>query len=227
MERGWLILLLIGVAGLSYGQHSYTFGLLPGVNVNKKLGNDWRLNGKIESRVGLTEGVFTEGSKGDLEWQLADVSLLLSRNVGLNNKLAGGYLIRFRAGGEVNHRFIQQFTVVSRYAGFRLAHRLSTDQTFAPNEAMAFRARYRIGTDVALSGQSVDPREFYIKVNNEYLGKWQATDLELEIRLVPTLGFAISDDNKLEWALDYRFTPGLLGTPESNFWAVLNWYRSF
>lgn len=222
-----MIFLILCVCQWSFGQHTYSFGLLPGINVNKKLGNDWRINGKVETRLNLSEGAFAEGGETGFEYQLTDVSLILSRKVGLNNSLAGGYLIRLRRSGQISSRFIQQFTMVSKYNAFRLAHRLAADQTFSADDPVSLRARYRVAIDLALSGQSVDPKEFYFKLEHEYLGIFQGDDFELETRLVPTLGYALTDSNKLEWGLNYRLSPLFQNDPESNFWLAVNWYRSF
>ncbi|MCB0629165.1 MAG: DUF2490 domain-containing protein [Saprospiraceae bacterium] len=227
MKNVWLVTLLVGMVGLLYGQHAYTLGLMSGININKKLENGWSLNGKTQARLDLGKGVFSSYSEIGFEYQFMDVAFQLSRKVGLNNALAGGYFLRFQRSGDLTHRFIQQFTIVRKYETFRLAHRLMTDQTLRSGRAMTFRARYRIAADMALSGQTVDPGEFYLKINHEYLGRFQGPDFDLEVRLGPALGYAITDGNKFEWAFDYRLRPLFQSPLQSNFVTTINWYRSF
>ena len=205
------------------GQHAFRIGLLPGLNVNKSLAGDWGLNFKTESRLLKTDGLFSEPININLEYGLTDVSAVVSRKLGVKNALATGYLIRFRSG-EVHHRFAQQFTIVRLFDAFRLAHRFSTDQTIVENDPLAFRLRYRISFDLPLNGQSTDPKEFYFKLNHEYLNEWQGEDYDLEIRMVPIFGFVILDSSKIEWGLDYRLSSFINDNARSSFWLTFNWY---
>ena len=201
-------------------------GVLPAVNLNKSLENDWKINLKIESRQLLKEGVFSENSETNYEYILTDIALVAAKKVGLNNALAGGYLLRFR-NDQFFHRAIQQFTLTRRYAGLRLAQRFSADQTFAKDEATTFRLRYRLGVEIPLNGQSVDPQEFYLKINNEYLGSLEDEETDLEIRFVPLLGYEFTDNNKLEAGLDYRLDSFIGDDSRQRFWGIVSWYVSF
>lgn len=209
-----------------WAQSSYQLGLLPALNINQKLDKNWRLNYKVESRISGVEGQFSESPKAGAQYLLTDLSALASRKVGLNNTLAAGYLIRLEKGG-VSHRAIQQYTLVTSYNAFRLAQRISTDQTFSNEEAAEFRLRYRLSFDVPLNGQEVDDREFYLKINNEYLNSLQGGTYGLEVRLVPSLGYAFSDNNKIELGVDYRLSDFLNGPSENTFWLPLTWYLGF
>lgn len=202
-------------------QSAYRAGLLPAINVNQKLPDQWRLNYKAETRFIMAEGAFAEPAALALDHSLIDLSTIVSKQFGSNKSMAGGYLIRLREK-EVNHRFIQQLAIVQRYETFRLAHRFSTDQTFGSEGPPEFRLRYRISTDFALNGQSVNQNEFYVKVNHEYLGALEATEVDLEIRLVPLLGYYLNDNRKIEWGLDYRINSFLNGPSRSSFWLVMN-----
>jgi hypothetical protein len=113
---------------------------------------------------------------------------------------------------------------VQRITGFRLVHRFSTDQTFSKEEKPEFRLRYRIASEVALSGESVDPNEFYFKFNNEYLKSWQDADNDLEIHLVPLLGYNLVNNNKIEMGLDYRVNSFLDNNTRHSFWMNVNWF---
>lgn len=208
-----------------WAQGTYQAGLLPGLNINQKLDKNWRLNYKVESRLSGAEGRFSEPLKVEPMHVLTDVAALVSSKVGLNNTLAAGYLIRLEKNS-VSHRTIQQYTVVRSYHAFRLAHRFSTDQTFSKAEAAEFRLRYRLSFDIPLNGQEVDDREFYLKINNEYLNALQGGTYGLEIRMVPSLGYAFNDANKVELGVDYRFSDFLSGPAENTFWLPITWYIS-
>ncbi len=202
-------------------QSTYRAGLLPAINVNQKLPDQWRLNYKAETRFTASEGLFTEPAPLAFDYGLIDLSTIVSKKFGSNKSLAGGYLIRLREK-EVIHRLIQQLAIVQRYETFRLAHRFSADQTFGPEGPPEFRLRYRISTDFALNGQSVNQNEFYFKMNHEYLGSLEATAVDLEIRLVPLLGYYLNDNRKIEWGLDYRINSFVNGPSRSSFWLVMN-----
>ena len=204
-------------------QGTYQLGVLPSVNLNSKFKKDWSFNTKIESRQRLQSGDINGGADKEYRYVLTDISLIAGRKVGLNSRIGGGYLIRI-AEGERIHRFIQQYIIVQKKSGYRLAHRFLTDQTFSEKEAPVFRLRYRITAEIPLNGESVDPTEFYLKLNNEYVNSLQEEDYDLEIRLVPLLGYGISDDHKIELGLDYRVNSFVSSITQHSFWVSLNWF---
>lgn len=216
-----LLLLTCALAG--HGQSSYQTGILPVINVNKSINKVWSVNFKWESRQAVASGKSISESETDFKYILSDISLITSKRVGLNNSLAGGYLLRVR-GDKVIHRVIQQFTLVKRYGQFRLSHRFSTDQTFEPEEPTELRLRYRITAQLPLEGATVDSREFYVKINNEYLNSLQGKTYDLEIRVVPLLGFGFTDSNKIELGIDYRADSFLNNRLSSNIWLNINWF---
>lgn len=220
-----IVLLILGmlIGAIAQAQSTYQTGLLPSINLNKKLAHDWRLNCKIESRQALSEGRLSEKKDLAYNYILTDLALIAAKKVGLNNRLAGGYLSRFRNGALI-HRLIQQFTLVKRGSGYRLAQRIAADQTFAQNRAISFRFRYRFTIELPLNGQSVNPTEFYLKINHEYLNALQGGNYDLETRLVPLIGYVFTDNNKIECGLDYRLSDFISAPPQHRLWLSLNWY---
>jgi hypothetical protein len=204
-------------------QGTYQVGVLPAFNFNHRLQDGWSYNLKLESRQRLQRGTFGGDADRAYEYVLTDISLLAAKKVGLSSRIAGGYLVRVREGA-LTHRAIQQFTVVQRMEGFRLAHRVVTDQTFAEVESPVLRLRYRLSSEIPLNGESVDPGEFYLKINTEVLNNWQSSDYDLELRLVPVLGYDITDGNKIEAGLDYRVNDFLDGGSRNSFWLGINWF---
>lgn len=184
------------------------------------------MNTKIESRgiyksfdpMGKTTQEFTH--------ELSDLTWIMSRNIGLSSRISAGYMLRLEEG-EIHQRFIQQYTIVQRKNGYRLAHRVVTDQTFAPSESPEFRARYRASAEIPLNGLSLDNRELYLKANNEYLNSLQDKQYDLEIRIVPLLGYVLSDKIKIEAGLDYRLSSFLNKQTEQDFWFSINLFVEY
>lgn len=208
-----------------YSQGVYNAGVLPQINLNISLPKDWRLNAKLESRQLFSEGQFEQNFKTAYRYDLTDIAFIASKKTGVNNSLGAGYMIRVR-NNEVVHRFIQQYSIVKKYDLFRLGHRISTDQTIRNNNPVQVRLRYRIGVEKALNGKDIDLREFYFKLNNEYLFSVEGKETDLELRLIPALGYAFKDNNKFEFGIDYRLNEFISGVSRNQFWLYLGWFIS-
>lgn len=208
-----------------WSQGVYNVGVLPQINLNISFPNNWRLNAKAESRQLFSEGQFKQNFKTAYRYDLTDIALIASKKTGVNNSLGAGYMIRFR-NNEVFHRFIQQYSIVRKYDLFRLGHRISTEQTIRNNNPVQFRLRYRIGVEKALNGKDVDPEEFYLKLNNEYLFSAESRETDLELRLMPALGYAFNDNNKFELGIDYRVNKIKSGNFRNQFWLYMGWFIS-
>ena len=91
----------------------------------------------------------------------------------------------------------------------------------APTE---YRFRYRATLENPLNGKSIDPKEFYLKINNEYLNAFEDREYDLEIRFSPLLGLKLNERNKLELGLDYRLDSFLENKTRNHFWTSINWY---
>lgn len=223
--RFWLLLLFFCIISIqkTAAQSDYRIGLLPAININKPIGNGWAINFKYELRQFVAEGDYSASPESAFEYDLSDFIFIASKKVGLNNTLAGGYLFRLR-GSTVIHRAIQQFTIVNKFNTFRFAHRISTDQTFEPDNPAEYRLRYRLTAELPLNGESVDPGEWYLKVSNEYLNSLQGGSYDLEVRIIPLLGYQFTDNNKLELGPDYRINSFLESSPRSVYWLSVNWF---
>lgn len=216
-----LLIILFGVllslSGIA--QASYQIGLLPSLNVNKKLPKDWSVVFKAESR----QSIFKDDFKFD--YLLTDLSLAASKKVGSRTSVAFGYLIRIE-DQSITNRLIQQISIVRRYPSLTLGHRISADQSFEKGNDPEFRFRYRVSSELPLSGQTLDPKEFFIKLNNEYLNSFQGKDYDLEIRAAFFVGYAFTPATKLELGVDYRADSFIDGNPRNRFWIGLNFYQS-
>jgi hypothetical protein len=216
-----IVFLLFSIAGAA--QATYQYGVLPGINLNKSFSDIWGGNFKAESRIMFEEGVFGEEAEFGIKHLLTDISAIAAKRTVLGNTLSAGYLARIREE-KVTHRLIQQYAIAKRYSGFRLSHRFSADQSFTKDEPAEYRFRYRISAEFALQGARVDAREFYLKVNNEYLNGFEDSEYNLEIRLAPVIGYEINNENKVEWGLDYRIDSFLEDSSRNRFWMSFNWF---
>lgn len=203
----------------SMAQSSQQLGLMPSLNINKKLPADRALNFKAESRQSLYNKQF------NYKYLLTDLSLIAAQKISINTTLSAGYLIRI-SDDKPKHRTIQQLSIVKRYPSFRISHRLATDQTYSNAQAPEFRFRYRIASDIPLQGQSLDPGEFFLKVNNEYLNSFQQNQYDLEIRLAAFLGFQINPDYTLELGLENRTDSFIENNTRHRLWISLNFFQS-
>jgi len=217
------IILLMQFKCTVYAQSTFQLGALPSMNFNKKMKNDWSLNSKIESRLLFHRGEINGDVDKNFNYILTDFSLIGAKKIGLNSRISGGYLIRF-GEGDLYHRFIPQYVIVQKLSVFRLAHRFLSDQTFSASEEPEFRLRYRITSELPLNGESVDHGEFYLKINNEYINSLQARTYDLEIRLVPLLGYDITDRFKIETGVDYRVNSFLTNNTRHSYWMTLNFF---
>ena len=225
IKKVYLLAFILCLAYLSptRAQGVYQAGLLPSINLNYKLNDQWSFNVKSESRQRFVLGTFGGEQMNRFDYVLTDMSAIAARKIGVSARIAGGYLIRFR-NNEIIHRSIQQYTYVQNLEHFRLAHRVVADQTFSPIEATDFRFRYRLASEIPLEGKSADPKELYLKVSNEYLNSIQEGDYNLEIRIVSFLGYSLSKKQKIEFGLDYRVNSLLNQIQGHSFWTSLNWY---
>ena len=202
-------------------QSSFQIGLLPSVVLTDKLEKDWAVIYEIDSRQLLEKGDFGGLTETEYQFVLTDFSVLAAKKISSNSRLAGGYLLRIE-DDKIFHRSIQQYTYTHHLDSLALSHRFSSDQTFSSAEKPSFRVRYRIATEIPLKGETVDADELYFKMSNEFLNSWQDSEYDLEIRLVPLLGFNFKNEKKLEMGLDYRLDSFLQNKTRHSFWVNVN-----
>jgi hypothetical protein len=201
LMKYYLILgLFMFISSIASAQNQ--FGILPVINTTIKLQNDWKINSKLEGRQLLKQHPFPD-DKNERIFERLDLEVVANKALNAANDVGLGYLIR-REEGKYIQRFIQQYAYTQKLYSSRLSHRFRTDQTFEKDEAVQFRLRYRASWEKPLSGLQVDPKEFYLKLNNEYLGILQASKTNMEIRGLAVVGYTIDDDNRIETGADYR-----------------------
>ncbi|MBE0638039.1 MAG: DUF2490 domain-containing protein [Bacteroidales bacterium] len=220
----WLMLMIFMIYGLNgFVQDRFRAGILPKINVSAKISGDLKLTGNIESRNLLYDNPGNGEGKFDYKIQVVDAAVYLSLKTHLNHSLTGGYLYRSRED-QIFHRFIQQYSIVNNLDAFRLGHRFASDQTLDPDGNWEIRARYRITAEKPLSGDNVDPKEFYFKASNEYLGEFENNETGLEIRLVALIGYEVDKQNKVEIGPDFRMSDITYNGINQVLWFTLSWY---
>ncbi len=218
----FLFILLIPF-GFGWSQSSFSTGLLPRIRVSTKINDQLKWINGIESRQLILEDV---NNSVEYEYILTDVSTMISLKTGVHSVFNSGYLLRIE-DTDIIHRSIQQYNIVQELFPIRLGHRFVTDQTFSSKDSPRFRVRYRIAAEKPLTGEKVDPKEFYLKLGNEYLGALQSNEFDLEIRLLPFIGYELNPSNKIELGLDYRLSEFLNSKPRNIIWVSFNWFCSF
>jgi hypothetical protein len=226
MHKQILFWILFGfIQAKSFSQQNYRAGTIPQVNINVSIAGNYKLNTKLESRQIFSEKEPGKNSSGRLRYERTDLALVLTRKLSADNTLGAGYLIRLE-DGKFAHRFIQQFNHVKKYETIRMAHRVVLDETFRTDEPTEVRLRYRLGLEKALSGRVVDPKEFYAKFNNEYLGILADKETDLEIRASLALGYNASDENKIELGVEYRINEFNQPVRAQQYWLTMGWFLS-
>ena len=218
------ILLILGYSSCTLAQSNNTIGFLPKITLSNEIHQKIKLVNSLESR----QSFYNDHLNPENQYQyiLTDITNILSFRAGNGIKLNLGYLFRIREG-EVFHRSIQQLTFITTSEGIRLAHRIATDQTFNANRLPLFRLRYRITLEKPLNGLRVDNREFYLKINNEYLGSLMGSKSDVEIRVVPFVGYELNKKNKVEIGMDYRIDDFINSKGSDHaIWLAVNWYIS-
>ncbi|WP_299248124.1 DUF2490 domain-containing protein [uncultured Aquimarina sp.] len=202
-------------------QTSFTSGLLPKIVVSNKLSDNIKLINSIESRQQLWE----HQPDNDLSYDylLTDFTNILSFKLSADKVFNIGYLLRIEED-ELIHRSIFQYSIAQQLENLRVAHRFVTDQTFSAEESPEFRLRYRFTLELPFSGYRVDPKEFYLKVNNEYLGSYQSENTDLELRIIPFIGYQLNLKSKIEIGLDYRISQLFESRTKNRLWLSINYY---
>ncbi len=198
------------------------YGILPALTLNKDISSNKAFTFNYQQR----NLFFNSSTK---EWNhrqvLSDYTFFYKQKIGLNTKVAIGSLIRF-AKGIITIRTLQQVSFSKSFTHFKVGQRTRFDQTFYDN-LTTFRLRYRIGFLIPIQGRKLDNKELYIKLNNEYLNQFEKKQYELEIRLIPVLGYTLSKRAKLEFGYDYRLSG--LNSPNLKqvLWSTVSLHLNF
>lgn len=228
MIRFYLVLFLLLICyANSFGQSKEFFGgFFPEAAVTKKLKNDQKIIFKIEHQDILYNNA--DGESQELQFTHYRTDLMGFYDFKLNptKRVAFGVFHRIQDGANAN-RLIQQFASVNRLRGLKMAHRFRTDQTLTQGDPVEFRLRYRISTEIPLSGSTLDPGEHYLVLSDEPIFGLQGGEFEIENRLVFSFGKLITSSQKLEWSLDFRTDKYIQEGFRTRLWAKVGYFYSF
>lgn len=213
------LLIFILTTKLCASQSDLGFGILPCINVSKKFQKDWVINARAESRISIVENF------DKLDYTLTDLIVTGGKKIGSEITLMGGYLLRLNEN-DFQHRTIQQLIFSRNIRHIRISNRVSTDQTFSENLPVIYRLRYRLSTELPLSGQTVDPKEFFIKINHEYLGAYRKSEFDLEIRNCVFIGYVVNSSAKIEFGIDHRVNSFFDYDARNRIWNSINFFYS-
>lgn len=215
MKKQLLVFFVFIVALNVFSQVDTDLGFLPKVVLSKKINNFSKWVNSIEQRT-----IFYD-EEIQFSHNLLDVSSIYSLKIGQNQSLNFGYILRFR-NSETIHRTFQHYNFLEIYNTLKIGHRFAFEQFYQPKKQTTFRTRYRVSLEKPLNGERVDVKEFYLKLGNEYL--YNFAEKDLEIRIIPYVGYQVSKKDKVEFGIDYRVGNFLSNTAENNIWFRGTWY---
>ncbi len=224
MNKVFIISFFLLNVTLSFSQDisTYRYGIRGNANISKCFEKNWTGTIRLRGIGQIGSGDFS-GSRERLPNETLELFIWGSKRLKPNTKVAFGYT-GSDFGGDLIHRFNQQYSWVTPLQHFTLGQRIALDETFGKSSIFRIRARYRINAQFPLSGQAVNDNELYLKVNNEYLGILRNGFDGAEVRLIPMLGMQLGNQNKIELGLDNRINNIFANPRDFQFWAVANWY---
>ena len=200
-----IILLIITPFLLKAQENVFLGGVFPEMAITHAFNEKYQSTFKIESQHLTFDDQLEEGNEWQYNHYRTDFQFFGARKLSPFLKLSLGYQFRLDGNQKNHNRLIQQLTYVQKVATAILGHRLRLDQTFFMEDIKnVYRARYRFSAKFPLTGQSVQPGEYYLLTSNEILIETQDGQQEIENRLVCSLGFYFGEQAKLEGGLDWR-----------------------
>lgn len=215
------VLIIIALSALA--QSPVSNGLFPELSLSYAVSKDWKVLHKIESQWQSYQHTSTQTSRS-FKHTLTDLQWFIEYGKHPLMAFAIGYQYRIDGEDVDSHRSIQQVSFLQRGVAIRWSHRLRTDQTFSRVESPEYRTRYRLKMQMPLSGQRIDPNEFYFSASNESLLGFQSGIFDYENRVVASLGYYFNDANKLETSIDYRTDRFFNARLRQRIWLKISWY---
>lgn len=199
----WLGLCVVLFAGSTIQAQLVSGGMMPEIAISHRFHPAWSATIKMQSQLGLYDNQNPEPDRWTYDFRRFDLQGFIAYRMNPFWSLSGGYQARF--DGENPQRSIQQLAFIQKFTRLRLGHRLRTDQTYLKNEPVAWRVRYRLSTEIALQGESVDDGEFYLIFSEELISNHQyERPWDLENRVTSSLGYYVGSKAKMEAGFDLR-----------------------
>lgn len=182
------------------GQKVVSGGLFPEMALSHSQQN-WKYTLKVESQNYQFNNTYEE------EWSYKvkqnDLQAFIENKITPRISISAGYQYRISSDRANTHRSIQQISFVQKALRFRIGHRFRTDQTWT-NESVLHRYRYRLSLEIPINGFSLDPKEFYLLVQDEPIVSLESGESDVENRIYGAVGYLFANAYKLQTGIDYR-----------------------
>lgn len=221
--RFFTSLILIFLLSINTNAQHLTAGFLPNLTLSYKVSDHYKFVHKLESRF---PSYNDRDEKFDFNFERFDIQNYVERKLGLFSKLSLGYQLRFRTENRYAHRTIQQLSWSTGFNTYRIGHRVRSDQTFSEDRKPEVRFRYRVGFQIPLQGQQLDPKEYYLSLSDELVWSYRSPNADLENRINAKVGFYMNDKNKIESGIEWRAEEFFLDGIKHQVWFTFSWYKS-
>ncbi|MBZ9729591.1 DUF2490 domain-containing protein [Salegentibacter sp. JZCK2] len=198
----FLIFVFLGIQNTK-AQENFSMLIDPDFTINIDPDSRWSYNFNLSNR-----DIIYEDGEYNFDAKHLQLSHFTSYEVGFYSKLSLGIRYRFKEifdkdiQDEV--RIVEQFGHSRKYNSLKVAHRARFEQRL--REITTYRTRYRFSVELPLSGQRVDPNEFFIIGNTEALFSVGSEERpKLEQRFSLALGNEIWAKTKATLGLQYRY----------------------
>lgn len=220
-----LICFMLHFSGLQ-SQSELSLGYLPEVTLSRRWSEKWSGVLQVESMQELGHREERSVLKFAHRYLRTDLAGIITLKLNPLWSVAGSYLLRLSAGQPV-HRIVQQMAAVQRQRGWRMGHRVRTDQSFSFREPPRYRLRYRFSVEIPLRGQTVNDKEWYFITSVEELLSVQARIAGWEQRLVVAVGYNVNSQYQLESGLDYRLDKIINDVGRHRLWWSISIFNNF
>lgn len=221
MKRFFVFIFII-IPAFVFTQSQFGFGILPEIAANYSNLGRWSVTSKVESMHFLYESKNNENTIKH-SYDQTDIQVFGNYKLAIALRVSAGYQYRIQPGDN-SHRIIQQITTNQLFNYIRLGHRLRFDESFYKHDRPQFRARYRLSSEIALSGSKLDVREYYLKGSIEAIYSLQNTKQEIEGRFTLMLGHYFPNRHKMEAGFDYRTDNYIEGINNHNLWFKIGYF---
>ena len=201
----------------------FELGILPSINLMKKLVNNWDAQFNTEFRQGFVQNFLSEKSTFRYEYIHTDFTFILNKSNEKNIFSYGlGYVLRSEASTSEMHRFLIQIKNRSNLNNTEISYRIRIDASFQNNYSPIYRVRSKFKVSLPINNSCLS-----FNLGNEFVNIFSGTSYDLEIRTLPSLTVKLNQNKKLNFGLDYR-TRSFLDNPnfEGNYWITMKYFIS-
>ncbi|HKK09823.1 MAG TPA: DUF2490 domain-containing protein [Bacteroidales bacterium] len=223
MRKTFLFIFLFSILSGILKAQDYNTGLMPKININKKISDVWKTNLKLENQLMVSQGTTGFFKDSDADFKRTDAQFSATRKLNYKSSLTGGYMLRMDEKKPA-HRLSLFYSAARKLRTLSLSHRFGVENTFKTGDNNEIRLRYRLSTAIPLNGTSIDANESYVKLSNEYVGTDEGGNRALEVRALAALGHEIGSRQKAELGLDYRRSEIGTNANVQTLWVYLGWY---